>query len=66
MDHSLCILGTHVQDTERSSKMTPGIPIFTEWWEMAVFILLGLILACIGILFSPIILTAKLIEYIRR
>jgi H+/Cl- antiporter ClcA len=46
--------------------MTPGIPIFTEWWEMAVFILLGLIIACIGVIFSPILLTQKFIEYIRK
>mgnify|MGYP001170050516 CR=1 FL=1 len=45
--------------------MTPGIPIFTEWWEMALFIFLGVIMALTAIVLSPILLSAKLIEHIK-
>ena len=48
-----------------SSKMM-GVPIFTEWWEIVVFLLLGLIVACIGVILSPIFVTKRFIEYIRK
>ena len=43
-----------------------GVPIFTEWWEIVVFLLLGLIIACIGVILSPIFVTQRFIEYIRK
>ena len=43
-----------------------GIPVFTAWWEMGLFLLAGLILAIIGIILSPIFLTIRFIEYIRN
>ena len=43
-----------------------GIPIFTEWWEIAIFLLLGLMVACIGVILSPIFVTIQFIEYIRK
>ena len=42
-----------------------GMPVFTVWWEMAIFIILGLIITIIGIVLSPIFLTIRLIEYIK-
>lgn len=43
-----------------------GIPVFLHWWEMAIFLLLGLIMAIIGLILSPIFLTIRFIEYIRK
>ncbi len=48
-----------------SSKMM-GIPIFTQWWEIVVFLLLGLIMAIIGILLYPVFLAIRFIEYIKE
>ena len=48
-----------------SSKMM-GVPIFTEWWEIVVFLLLGFMVACIGVILSPIFVTQRFIEYIRK
>ena len=42
------------------------VPIFTTWWEIVVFLLLGLIIACIGVILSPIFITQRFIEYIRK
>ncbi len=43
-----------------------GIPIFTQWWEIVVFLLLGLIIAIIGILLYPVFLAIRFIEYIKE
>jgi hypothetical protein len=38
------------------------VPVFTRWWEIALFLMLGLCCAIIFVLISPFILIKKLYE----
>jgi len=42
------------------------LPIFTTWWEIVVYILLGLVLAIMVVILIPVTLTIRFIEYIRK
>ena len=42
------------------------VPIFTAWWEIVVYILLGLVLAFMVVILIPVTLTIRFIEFIRK